>query len=423
MKIPEIKTLIAPINSFQVTTTKQCKSNKDRANHTIMFVPGRSDPVTVAPRFWTSFSSLFNIGMNIFTYFEYDEIFNRLATASGNSVRLAFETFDMGGQVQLGRVLSCTAPTKPFLKALEVQNLIEAYDGDLGIYNEGLVQASFKAPFPVEFTVANSSFQSRFQLVLPIDGYGLPTAYLELYRTNSSSVLSGCTKAFKTQFQLGKDDTSLIRVLERAMTTFNNEEGYHSFKQRLEASAKSWASFHEAGELHNLIERVLTADSFPLDTRQEILKAYNKAVGNPLEHYGISSPNELSNRKAKTIPVEATIFELFNFVTEINTHYIKTMNGRATLNQWVGETLAEEYDLEGTADNVKDFKDFFLDGTKTIIEETKAAERVLFLGDVDEIPEVPKELTELSIDVVSDKVEELVLSTWETDGGKHGSDV
>jgi hypothetical protein len=34
--------------------------------------------------------------------------------------------------------------------------------------------------------------------------------------------------AFKTGFQLGKDSPSLIRLLHRAMDTFNNEEGYHA---------------------------------------------------------------------------------------------------------------------------------------------------------------------------------------------------
>ena len=382
----QIESQILPINGLKVDFTKDpkaCKSNAERARNTWIIVPdGRK--FQVSSRFWVSFASLFNLGINLFAYFSYDEVFARLTEKKGKSVRITME--GSNGTMETGMMLSCTDPSKPLLKVEEVRTLVHLHDGVNAMYEAGIVQASFKAPYPQEFSIGNSTFTTRFMVQLPVDGYGLPNAYLELQRGATQAVITGATKAFKTMFQLGKDDTSLTTVLDRVMTTFNNEEGYHTFKIRLEAATKSWASFYEAGQLHDLIEAVLEADQFELDQKSGILKQFNNVVGNPLSYYGVTGSNELSQRKAKTIPVQATVFDLFNFVTEVNTHYVTTRAGRQRLNEWIGMKIAEEYDLEGTCDTNPEFKDFFLAGTKAAIEAeavTAGGGRALFFGEDD----------------------------------------
>lgn len=392
-----IENMILPMNSLKVEFTKDpksCKSNAERARNTFIIVPdGRK--FSVSTRFWISFGSLFNLGTNLFEYFSHAEVFDRLTEKKGDNVRITIEGVNgpTDAPIEIGTLLSCTGPGKPILRVEEVKTLVDLYSGDNALYESGIVQASFAAPFPQAFNIGGSEFTTRFMMLLPVDGYGLPAAYLELQRSNTHAVISGMTKAFKTQFQLGKDDTSLTPVLDRAMTTFNNEEGYHTFKLRLEAATKSWASFFEAGQLHDLLESVLTADGFELDQKSTILGSFNDTVGNPLAYYGVTGSNELSQRKAKTIPVKATMFDLFNFVTEVNTHYVTTRAGRQRLNEWIGQKIAEEFDLENTVETNPEFKDFFLVTTKGIIDPTSnVGERVLDLSDGGELGMSPEAL-------------------------------
>ena len=67
-------------------------------------------------------------------------------------------------------------------------------------------------------------FRTQFNLELPVDGYGLPSAFLGLLRLVCTNGMIGMQPAFKTVFQLGKGDDDLSSALTRIMATFNNEE-------------------------------------------------------------------------------------------------------------------------------------------------------------------------------------------------------
>lgn len=381
----EVENSILPLNTMSVTFTKDpkaCKSKREINANTFIQLPCKRK-FAVSDRFWESFCALHFVGMNIFEYFDHAEVFERITTVKGGgNVRVSIErTKD---QTETGTLLSCTNPGKPILRVNEIVDLIDRYNGEHQRYGTGIIQVSFPAAHPVTFDVAGDDFTTRFVLQMPIDGYGLPSAYLELRRERSSGSIVGMTKAFKTQFQLGKDDNNLYPVLDRAMRTFNNEEGYHAFKKRLEAAAQSWASFHEAGTLHAILSQVLTADGMDLPERLDILKKYNETTGNPLSYYGVTGANELSTRRAKSIPVNATVYDLINFATEVSTHHLRKREQHQRMMSWVGEKLADEYDLEGTVKTNPEFKDFFLDKTKGII--VPGGDRVLQLDGVDNTP-------------------------------------
>jgi hypothetical protein len=212
---------------------------------------------------------------------------------------------------------------------------------------------------------------------MPLDGYGLPSAYLELLREKNQGAVMGYTKAFKTQFQLGKDDANLIYVLDRAMSTFNNEEGYHAFIKRLESAAHSWASFYEAGTLKVAIKRAMLTDGWDIIQGAQIFSQYDAMTGNPLGYYGLNSDNEVSMRKAKTIPVQASVYQLILFAIELSSHIIKSQEAKTVLWSWIGEKISTEMDLEGTIESVSQFSDFFLNETRTMMGSNTS--RVLYL--------------------------------------------
>jgi hypothetical protein len=386
-----IENMIVPLNALKVNFTqdpKTLKSTAARDKATRIIVPDGRE-FEVSTKFWTSFCSLHDLNRNFFHYYTHQEVFERITTVKGNNVRISIEQWN--GRPG-GKLVACTGPGKPILKPNEVGNLIEAYSGTQVTYKDGVIQASFECPFPQKFLVANDEFATRFLMQMPVDGYGLPSAYLELMRTKSQSQIVGMSKAFKTQFQLGKEDSSLNVVLERAMSTFNNEEGYHSFKKRMESATMSWASFHEAGSLRVILRKAMLEEGIQLEAQLPYFQQFDAMTGNPMSYYGITSDHELSIRKAKTIPVKCTVYDLINFATEFGTHYLKGQETKKHISGWIGEKLTTEMDLEGTVETNPEFKDFFLAGTKALI--VPGGDRQLDLdlpGDEDIIPDVSTE--------------------------------
>jgi len=53
------------------------------------------------------------------------------------------------------------------------------------------------------------------------------------------------------------------------------------------------------------------------------------------------------------------VYDLLNFAGEVATHATGPEDARS-LQAWLGTTLAEEFDLEGTAESVGEFGDLFL---------------------------------------------------------------
>jgi len=352
-----VESVIVPLNSLSVEfgrEPKECRSRQEADQHTRIVLPdGRK--MHVSGRFWGSFSSLLNLNRSVFDYFSHEEVFDRITNTKGQSVRVACET-----NGDTGKMLSCTNPAKPLLRLDEVRMLADEFSGSGVSYSEGIVTATFECPFPANFKVGGDDFRTQFSLQMPVDGYGLPAAFLGLLRLVCTNGMVAMSPAFKTAFQLGKDNNSLLALLRRAMTTFNNEEGFHALRQRVESATLSWASLNEAKKLRACLGQACTGDSFDAKRRADLLGYFDAACGDPLGIYGLSGHEELSVRRARSIPVEATIYDLFNFASEAGTHHFKNLGSRNRINGWIGESLTQEYDLEGTVENFPDFKDYFL---------------------------------------------------------------
>jgi len=362
----KINTLSLPMNKLGVEFTKppaECKSRREIDTNTRMVLPdGRRLKVT--GRFWNSWCSLQGQGRSIFDLFSHGEVFDRINREREDTVRVAIEASDpmqdIGGTVLDGYLLSCTNPKKPLLPLVDAAALVNKYEGADVQYEEGVISATFDCPFQVPYNIAGEDYKTQFVLQMPIDGYGMPLSYLTLLRLICENGLIGMAKAFKTSFQLGRGENNIGQVLERAMTTFSAEEGFHSFKERMEAASKSWGSMDEGGRLIKTINKSMHDDHVPVPERIEIVEKFDEMCGNPLKYYGLTSRDELSARKAKTIPIKATVYQLMTFATEVTTHHLRSPKAKNTINAWVGTSISSEYDLENTVSEFPDWKDFFI---------------------------------------------------------------
>jgi hypothetical protein len=112
--------------------------------------------------------------------------------------------------------------------------------------------------------------------------------------------------------------------------------------------------------LRKTLSRALTGRQAADGNASPLLEEFDRTCGDPLAFYGLSGQDELSARKARTLPVESTVYDMLNFASEVTTHHLANKGAKDRVNAWIGQALVGEYDLEGTAETCPDFRDFFL---------------------------------------------------------------
>lgn len=330
------------------------------------------EPIIPSWRFWESLYSRFKLNRAFFKFFNYLEVFKRIADKSDGTVRVCIEK--KGNDK---RLLAVTGLNKPVVIYDDLLDILQAFNLEGGIrYSKGIV-SSRHAPMrnAGEFKIGGDKFSNRFEIHTPIDGYGQPNIYLSLLRWVCSNGAVGFANSFKTALSLGQGSDSIHFTLRRALESFTNEEGYALLRGRFETAQKSWASIREQQDLYRMIlklqnDNVLrknagTMNQLSADEIEKggignaLMKALDKVTGNPYDIYGISNPDLMSPKKQRSLPVECKVYDMINFATELATHHVSEDNSRQ-LQAWVGQMISGEFDLEDSCDQFDDWKSTFL---------------------------------------------------------------
>jgi len=358
LAIPEMVSTVLPVNALKIEydgDTSKFKSMADYDRATRFVLPD-GQRMKADKRFWTSFCQTFSFSRNIFNLFDTAEVLTRLAKVHSPVARFTYE--------KGGNLLSCTNPKRTIVGAPIVEQLFKKFNGTNLSYANGIISGQFNSPFSSKFAVVgkqDSEFSTGYTLEIPLDGYGVPSAYLMLVRQVCTNGAVARTPAFRTSFSLGKDETDYAPVLNRAFESFNDEEGYHAFRQRMEICARSWASLNNFFTLNRAINHGTKAEGWGLLERVKLKDQLNKLAKDPVFLYGLSDNSEISSAKLRAYPVQTTLYDMINFATEVTTHRFKTLHGRNALYSWLGSILTEPIDLEDSCTSTPDFKDFYLD--------------------------------------------------------------
>lgn len=360
------------------------------------------DGLVVRPseRFWTSLFARFGFNGSVFKYFQVREVFDRISQVSPNDeVRLCVENANavvkdngkplvtlngdgaaLDGRPITGTLLAVSATTAPVAKYAETLQLLRERGGEELNYNGGIVSSRHtpRALRGDEFQIGGDAFEHRFVIDTPIDGYGRPNVYLSLLRLICTNGAIAYTKAFRSELTLGRGDNGNVSfALQRALDSFNNEEGFLALRQRFEAAQHSWASVGEAMKLYRTLVKlhsspeylkkaapdlasISEANNAVRDGRGgDLLPKFHALTGDISQIYGLANLDALSAKRQRTLPVGCTVYDLVNFASEVATHHAAGQGSRL-VNGWIGETVGAEYDLEGTGEKFKDFRDFFV---------------------------------------------------------------
>ena len=68
----------------------------------------------------------------------------------------------------------------------------------------------------------------------------------------------------------------------------------------------------------------------------------------------------LSDKRRQILPSKARVYDIINFASEVATHHARP-EGENRIQAFTGTLVADEYDLERTAETAGDFDAFFVD--------------------------------------------------------------
>jgi hypothetical protein len=348
--VVSIKSL-QPQRSMQDVSGAQVNSTKSQQSTSTVSVDGQ--PLQASSRFWNSLFSRYGFSESIFKYFSHDEVFDRIATtAASDRVRICIQHNENRNDT----LLAVSNPGKSYVHH---QDLLTELDGKAESiqYHDGIVTSTHSPSVDDDFDILGDTFQNKYSVMTPIDGYGAPNIYLGLMRQVCSNGLVAMSRAFRQSVVVGKNDGSALFALQRVFGGFNNDQGFAALRDRVGSAGNSWASLHEASTLHKLLAKIYNNNE-AVDLKGQF-KSYWDLVGDIGMIYGLANDSQIATKRKRTLPVKCTVYELINFATELSTHH-SSQAARNRLNAFVGDLITNDYDLEGSCSRFKDFADFHL---------------------------------------------------------------
>jgi hypothetical protein len=306
---------------------------------------------SVTDRFWKSLFARYRFSASTFRYFRPEEVFQRVCEVSKNDrLRVMLERRGNNPAAALG----VSRPDQPVVPLAAIQDLAAARGATRIDYSAGRVACSF-TPRSGEraLAIGPDEFTNRFELEVPIDGFGNARIHVALLRLVCRNGLIAYHRAFSSELPAGKDP---LHTTERAVACFDHADGYSAIRERFLSAQTSWASVREARGLERKIGKLT---GVPSGRRAGLLEDFDRLTGRINQFYGLTNVDTLPVRRQRLLPVKCRVYDLLNFAGEVATHATGPEDARS-LQAWLGTTLAEEFDLEGTAESVGEFGDLFL---------------------------------------------------------------
>jgi len=367
------------VKDIRVDTQPDPKNKGARIATTVYI---NDEPLKPSARFWGSLMANFGFAPSTFKYFDHAEVFGRIAERASND-RLRYTIVRDG--LREPQALAVVQPNKATISYDDLVGTLGRYAGERVTYADGMVNSTHTPRVGGnQFMVGPDAMINKFLMEVPVDGYGKPSIYLAMERIVCANGAVARTPMFKTELNIGKGADVVKFAVERALDSFNNDEGFAALREKMETAGKSWASVFEATTLYKRLVRLIsgrhilgtTADQADQEGKgSSVLTAFHQLTGDVSMIYGLANLDALAAKKQRTLPVNAKVLDLINFATEIGTHRA-TEYGRQQLHAWVGTLVGDRdgYDLEGTVDKWQEFRDFWANTDRDGLKATRSVD-------------------------------------------------
>lgn len=325
-------------------------------------------------RFWNSLHARFGLSPSIYKLYDHMDVFNRIAERyKKHDIRVTIERTGGSG----AQLLAVSNPENAIIRYDQLQDIM----APLGVtnlqYSNGIVTTNHTPKQNSEpFAIGPDQFCNKFSVDTPIDGYGSPATYVSLMRLVCTNGMIGYSPAFRSEINIGSRKDMPTFAIERAIQNFNSDEGFADIRARIGSAMNSWASIREARALEKVIYGLHSGNDFRTDagktsqymgsdgvwryTQSKAQKSFDAMIGNLRDFYRISNLDTLSPKKLRSLPCNCRVMDMINFASELGTHHCSDAGNRK-LQAWIGETIGQEYDLEGTGTEFPEFNTFFLE--------------------------------------------------------------
>ena len=116
------------------------------------------------------------------------------------------------------------------------------------------------------------------------------------------------------------------------------------------------------------MDEVYQAESFirrqVRDSRHQMLlcERLQEVADNPCVRYGVTDLGTIGERRRGLLPTGASVADVMNFVSELNTHHGELLKNRNAANGLLGEYYARSYDLEEMYPHAHPASQYYLRG-------------------------------------------------------------
>lgn len=190
---------------------------------------------------------------------------------------------------------------------------------------------------------------------VPVDGMGTPEATLATWRQVCSNGAVAEAPLFRTKMEVKDSSGDHFR---RLLTSFSNPRGVEMLHTRLIVANETKASVDELYQAESFVRHQVR------DTRHQMLlcERLQEVADNPCVRYGVTDLGAIGERRRALLPTGASVADVMNFVSELNTHHGELLKNRNAANGLLGDFYAKSYDLEEMYPHTHPASGYYLHG-------------------------------------------------------------
>ena len=221
-------------------------------------------------------------------------------------------------------------------------------------YHDGIITGRFD--LGEAWDIPNDSkYGVHISTEVPVDGMGTPETTLATWRQVCSNGAVAEAPLFRTKMEV-KDNSG--EHFRRLLRSFSNPRGVEMLHERLIAANGTKASVDEVYQAESFIRRQVR------DARHQMLlcERLQEVADNPCVRYGVTDLGAIGERRRGLLPTGASVADVMNFISELNTHHGELLKNRNAADGLLGEYYARSYDLEEMYPHAHPASQYYLRG-------------------------------------------------------------
>ena len=221
-------------------------------------------------------------------------------------------------------------------------------------YHDGVITGRFDLGEAWDIP-GDSTYGVHISTEVPVDGMGMPSTTLATWRQVCSNGAVAEAPLFRTKMEVKDNSGDHFR---RLLKSFSNPRGIEMLHERLIAANGTKASVDEVYQAESFIRRQVR------DSRHQMLlcERLQEVAENPCVRYGVTDLGAIGERRRGLLPTGASVADVMNFVSELNTHHGMLLRNQDSADALIGGFYGRSFDLEEMYPHSRGADRYYLEG-------------------------------------------------------------